>query len=44
MERALDKLAAHSGDYFGIDIAALKGKVNELLAAGQPEFFKIESK
>ena len=44
MKRALDKLAAHSGDYFGIDIAALKSKVNELLAAGQPEFFRIESK
>ena len=44
MKRALDKLAAHSGDYYGIDIAALKSKVNELLAAGQPEFFRIESK
>lgn len=44
MKRALDKLAAHSADYFGIDIAALKSKVNELLAAGQPEFFRIESK
>jgi len=44
IKRALDKLAAHSGDYFGIDIAALKSKVNELLAAGQPEFFRIESK
>ncbi len=44
MRRALDKLAAISDEYWGIDIVALRSKVSEILAAGQPKFFRIESK
>lgn len=44
MRRGLDKFANHSGEYFGIDLIALKRKVNDMLTADQPEFFRIESK
>ena len=44
MRRALDKLAAISDGYSGIDIVALRRKVSDIVAAGQPEFFRIKSK
>jgi hypothetical protein len=44
MRRGLDKFTDHTGDYFGIDIMALKRKVKDILSADQPEFFRIKSK
>ncbi|OFX15690.1 hypothetical protein A3K71_01370 [archaeon RBG_16_50_20] len=44
MRRGLEKFTDHSGDYFGVDIMALKSKVKDILSADQPEFFRIESK
>jgi len=41
MQRAYDKLADHTERYFEIDVAALKAKVQHMLSAGSPVFFKI---
>jgi hypothetical protein len=43
MKRAYNKLQPHKGKYFGVDMAALADVVMELLNAGQPEFFIIET-
>ena len=44
MRRALDKIAAISGEYSNVDIATLRNRVSHILAAGQPEFLRIELK
>jgi hypothetical protein len=41
MQRAYDKLADHTERYFEIDVTALKAKVQHMLSAGSPVFFKI---
>jgi predicted metal-dependent hydrolase len=44
MKRAREKLASHQARYFGIDIAALTNKLERVLIAGKPEFFKLSDR
>jgi predicted metal-dependent hydrolase len=44
MKRGCDRLQAHEGNYYGVDVVALAYKVNKLISIGQPDFFKIEVK
>ena len=41
MRRAREKLVAHRVEYFGIDIADLTEKLDKMLAANKPEFFRL---
>lgn len=43
MKRARDKLASHQARYFGIDIPALANKLDRVLEASRPEFFKLNA-
>jgi hypothetical protein len=42
MRRARQKLASHLKTWFGIDIAQLTDKIEKILLANKPEFFKLE--
>jgi hypothetical protein len=41
MKRARDKLLRHQTDYSGIDLVALKNRLDGILSANKPEFFKL---
>ncbi len=41
MKRARDKLVRHQNEYYGIDLIALTNRLNEILNANNPEFFKL---
>jgi len=41
MKRARDKLWRHQTEYSGIDIVALTNRLDEILSANNPEFFKL---
>lgn len=41
MRCARDKLVSHQAEYFDIDIAALTGRLDKMLTASKPEFFKL---
>jgi predicted metal-dependent hydrolase len=41
MRRAREKLTSHRKEYFGIDIADLTEKLDKMLAASKPEFFRL---
>ncbi len=41
MRRAREKLVSHRAEYFGIDLADLIEKLDRMLAANRPEFFKL---
>jgi predicted metal-dependent hydrolase len=41
MKRAREKLVSHRKEYFGIDIADLAEKLDKMLAANKPEFFRL---
>lgn len=41
MRRAREKLVSHRIEYFGIDIADLTEKLDKMLAANKPEFFRL---
>ncbi len=43
MRRARDKLVSHQAEYFGIDIAALTSRLDKILSASKPEFFKLSA-
>ncbi len=42
MKRAHAKLASYQGEHFSVDISKIKGKVEQMLTANRPEFFKIK--
>jgi hypothetical protein len=41
LKRARDKLAIHETEYSGIDLESLTDKIEEMLKAAEPEFFKL---
>jgi predicted metal-dependent hydrolase len=41
LKRARDKLATHGTQYSGIDLESLTDKIEEMLKAAEPEFFKL---
>jgi hypothetical protein len=41
LKRARDKLANHETEYSGIDLNDLTNKIEKMLKAGEPEFFKL---
>lgn len=41
LKRARDKLATHQTEYFGIDLHGLANKIEKMLKASKPEFFKL---
>jgi Cft2 family RNA processing exonuclease len=41
LKRARDKLATHETDYSGIDLKSLTDKIEKMLEANEPEFFKL---
>ena len=43
MKRARDKLVRHQAEFSGIDIIALTNRLEEILSAQNPEFFKLEN-
>jgi hypothetical protein len=43
MKRARDKLASHQTRFFGVDIVALTNKLDRVLNASKPEFFKLSA-
>jgi predicted metal-dependent hydrolase len=42
MSRAIAKLAAHTGNKFGVSIDAIEKRVQNMISTRKPEFFKIE--
>lgn len=42
--RAHQRLSPYDGGHFGIDLSVLKTKVEGMLSAGEPQFFKVETK
>jgi len=43
IKRARGKLEPYSKDYFGVDLARLTGRLDAILDAERPEFFKLDS-
>jgi hypothetical protein len=41
LKRARDKLATHQTEYSGIDLHGLANKIEKMLKAAKPEFFKL---
>jgi predicted metal-dependent hydrolase len=41
LKRAHDKLAAHKTDYFGVALPDLTGRLEKMLKAAEPQFFKL---
>jgi predicted metal-dependent hydrolase len=41
LKRARDKLANHETEYSGIDLNGLTNKIEKMLKAEEPEFFKL---
>jgi predicted metal-dependent hydrolase len=41
LKRARDKLAAHETEYSGIDLRSLTDKIEKMLEATEPEFFRL---
>ena len=44
MGRAQDKLRRHHGERFGIDLDGVREKISGMIAAGEPEFFRIQAR
>jgi len=42
INRARDRLEPHRTEYCGLDLAKLTGRLDEILDAGTPEFFKLD--
>jgi hypothetical protein len=44
MGRAQDKLRRHHGELFGIDLDSIRENISRMIEAGEPDFFRIQSK